>query len=50
MTIGFIMSVHPSICPCGTTRLLLDGFSFSKNQSTKFKFHYNRARITGTLH
>jgi hypothetical protein len=26
-TISFVMSVHPSIYPRGTTRLLIDGFS-----------------------
>jgi len=28
----------------------LDILSFCENMSIKFKFHYNRARITGTLH
>ena len=27
VTVGFAMSVHPSVCPHGTTRLPLDGFS-----------------------
>ena len=37
-TVGFVISVRPSVCPHGTTRLLLDGLSrnlifeyFSKN-------------------
>ena len=28
-TFGFVMSVHPSDCPHGTTRLPLDGFSWN---------------------
>jgi hypothetical protein len=54
-TICFVMSVRPSVRPHGTTRLPLDGFSWNlirllRKLSRKFKFHYNRTRITGTLH
>ena len=45
LTISFVMSVRPSVCPHGTTRLSLDGFSwnvifqyFSK-LSRKFKIN-----------
>jgi hypothetical protein len=27
VSISFVMSVHPCVCPHGTTRLPLDGFS-----------------------
>ena len=45
-----------SVCPHGTTRLLLDGLSwnliwvFFKNLSREFKFYWNLTRIMGTLH
>ena len=49
--------VHPSICPSGTARHLLYRFSlnsmfeyFSKICQKKYKFHYNRTRITDTVH
>ena len=55
-TVSFSMSVHPSVCPHGTTRLPLGGFSwnfifgyFSK-VSRKFRCHLNLTRITATLH
>jgi hypothetical protein len=55
-TIGFIMSVRPSICLQGTPLLPLDGFSwnfifeyFSKLWR-KVKFYENLTRIAGTLH
>ena len=52
-TISFVMCV----CPHGTTRLPLERvclkfniWVFFENLSRKFKFHYNRTKITGTLH
>jgi len=46
-----------SVCPHGTTRIPLDGFSwilislvFFENPSRKFTFHQNVTRIKGTLH
>ena len=50
------MSVRPFVGLHGTSRLLLDGFSwnlifdFFENASTKFQFLYTLIRITGTLH
>jgi len=49
------MSVHLSVCPHGTSRLPLGGFSwnlmfeifFFENVSKKFKFHQNPTRIMG---
>jgi len=45
------------VCPHGTTRLTLGGFSwnfifdyFSKNLSGESKFHQNRTGTAGTLH
>ena len=56
-TIGFVMPACPSFRPRGTSRLLLDVFSwntkfgyFLENVSRKFKFYYNLVRIAGTLH
>jgi len=52
VTISFVMSVR--LCPRGTTRLPLNGFSwnlmfegFSKICWKKFKFYYNQTRIKG---
>jgi hypothetical protein len=46
-TISFVMSVRLSVCPNGTARHQLDGFSWNmiqlyENVSRKFKFHSNR--------
>ena len=56
-TISFVMSVCPSIGPHGTTRLLLDGFSWSviykyffENMSRKLQFNKNLVRIMASLH
>jgi len=43
-----------SVCPHGTTRLTLDGFSWNlilyfENLSWKLKFHYKLRKINGTL-
>ena len=52
MTISFVMSV----CPHGTTRLPLDGFSWNlifeyfQKIFKKSEFYWNLTRITGTLH
>ena len=50
-TISFAMSISPSVCPHGTTLLLLDEFSwnptfehFFEKLLRKFKFHSNRIR------
>ena len=57
-TINFAMPVRlsvfrPSVCPHGTIRPPLHGFSwnllFFENLSRKFKFHWNQTQITGTL-
>ena len=54
--IRFVMSVCPSVCLYGTTRLPLNDFHeswswlFFENISRKFEFHWNLTRITGTLH
>ena len=47
------ISVRLPVCPHGTTRLPLDGFSRNfifeyLNLSRKFKFHQNRTKTTGT--
>jgi hypothetical protein len=51
------LSVHPSVCLHGTTRLLLDGFwlnlifkLFPKICWEKLKFCWNPTRMPGTLH
>ena len=55
-TISSVMSVGPSVCPHGTTRLPLDGFSLNlifeyfRKTVEKIQAPLNRARITGTLH
>jgi hypothetical protein len=53
----WLRHVCPSVCRHGKTQFPLDGFSwtlvflyFFENMSRKFKFYYNRTRITGTLH
>jgi hypothetical protein len=62
VTVSFVVFVGPSVRPAGfpheTTQLSPDGFSWNliyeyfskKKTSSKFKFHYNRKCITGTLH
>jgi len=56
-TVSFGLSLCPSVCPHGKTRLSLDGFSsnlifeyFFLNLSRKFKFHQNITKTMGTLH
>jgi hypothetical protein len=60
-TISFVISVclSLSVCPHGTTRsppptgsifMKFNICIFFQNLSRKFKFHYNRTRITGSLH
>ena len=56
-TISLVMSVRPSACLHGITRLPLDVFLwnlifdfFFGNQSRKFHFNYNQTKIKGTLH
>jgi hypothetical protein len=53
----YVRRVCLAVGPQVKTRLILDGFLwnlilelFSKICRKKFKFHYNRTRITGTLH
>jgi len=50
-------STRPSLCPHGTSRFSLDGFSlhflfeyFSKKLPRKFTLHLNLTTITGTVH
>ena len=53
-TISFVMSVCLSawnnMAPTGRIFMKFDIGAFSENLSTVLKFHYNRLRITGTLH
>jgi len=60
VTVSFVvcvcLSVCSSVCPRGTTRLTLDGFSWNymfeyfENLSRELEFRYYLSRITGTLH
>jgi hypothetical protein len=53
-TIIFVMSVHLSIwnnsVPTAQVFMKFYSWVLFENLSTKFKFHYNLTRITGTLH
>ena len=52
-TISFVMSVRPhgnNSTPTGRIFMKFDTSGFLRKLSRKFKFHYNRTRITGTLH
>ena len=51
------LSLRPSVCPHGTTRLPLDGFSWNLifeyvfwSPWRKFRFYWNRTRRTRILH
>jgi len=48
------LSVRPSAwnnsAPTGRIFIKFDIWDFSKNLSRKFTFHWNRTRLTGTLH
>jgi hypothetical protein len=55
--VSFVVSDRPSVCPHGTVRLPLEGFSWnlifgycSKICREKFKFYHKPTRITRTLH
>ena len=53
-TISFVMSVHPPAwnisVPTGQIFIKFSIWAFLKNQSRKFKFHYNLTTIMCTLH
>jgi hypothetical protein len=53
-TVSFVMSVPASTwknsVPTGCIFMKFDFWVFFENLSRKFKFHQNRARITGTLY
>jgi hypothetical protein len=52
-TTSFVSSSRPSVCPHGATRLIFMKFDIwgsFENLSRKFKFHFNRTRMKGTLH
>jgi hypothetical protein len=51
-TVSFVMSVHLSFLPHGTTRIFVtfDIWGFFEHLSRKFEFHSNPTRVKRTLH